>query len=76
VVIRNAASNINDMRVPDQKLSKSTVHHNRNVNSMQSYGRYWNDVMSHENFEAELYKPAEGETGVKVEDIYNLDDSF
>jgi len=55
VVIRNAASNINDMRVPNQKLSKSTVHHNRNVNSMQSYGRYWNDVMSHENFEAELY---------------------
>jgi hypothetical protein len=41
---------------------------------MQSYGRY-NDVMSHENFDAELYQPAQGETGVKVEDIYNLDES-
>lgn len=40
-------SNLPGMR----NLSKSIiVHHNRNANIIQSYGRY-NDVMSHENFE-------------------------
>ena len=42
---------------------------------MQSYGRY-NDIMSHENFDSEMYQPEEGETGIRVEDIYNLDDSI
>ena len=43
---------------------------------MQCYGRYCNDIMSYEHFKTELYKSAEGEMGVKVKDIYSLDNSF
>jgi len=42
---------------PGQKLSKSIiVHQNRNVNVIQSYGRY-NDVMSHVNYFDQEYQP-------------------
>ena len=60
--------------MPPQKVSKSIiVHHNRNANIIQSYGRY-NDVMSHENFDQEYYQQQDQRE--KVEDLYNLDESI